>query len=44
MRRKKLMIIVISIAVAAVLAFGGYNVYRRPAVFRSLSDNSLSKG
>ncbi len=28
MRRKKLMIIVISIAVAAVLAFGGYNVYR----------------
>lgn len=44
MRRKKLMIIVISIAVAAVLAFGGYNVYRRPAVFSSLSDNSLSKG
>lgn len=43
MKRKKLMIIVIAIAVVAALAFGGYNVYRRPAMFRSLSDNSLSK-
>lgn len=41
MKRKKLMAAVIAVAVIAALAFGGYNIYRYPAMFRNLSDNSL---
>lgn len=42
MKRKKVLIAVIAVVVVITLAFGGYNIYRYPAMFRNLSDNSLS--
>lgn len=36
------MIVLIAVLVVAVLAFAGYNIYRYPAMFRSLKDNSLN--
>lgn len=42
MKRKKVLIAVIAVVVVIALAFGGYNIYRYPAMFRNLSDNSLS--
>ena len=42
MKHKKGLIAVIAVIVIFVLAFVGYNIYRYPAMFRSLTDNSLS--
>lgn len=42
MKRKRGLILVIAVLAILVLAFGGYNTYRYPAMFRSLSDNSLN--
>lgn len=42
MKRKKGLITGIIVLVIVILAFVGYNMYRHPAMFRSLSDNSLS--
>lgn len=39
---KKGWIAVIAVIVILALAFVGYNIYRYPAMFRSLTDNSLS--
>lgn len=41
MKSKKGLIVVIAVAAILVLGFGGYNIYRYPAMFRSLSNNSL---
>lgn len=41
MKGKKGLIAVIAVAAILVLGFGGYNIYRYPAMFRSLSNNSL---
>ena len=41
MNRKKGLIAVIAVIVIIALAFVGYNIYRYPAMFRSLTDNSL---
>lgn len=42
MKRKKSLIAGIAVIVIVALAFAGYNIYRYPAIFRSLSDNSLN--
>lgn len=42
MKRKKILIAGIAVIAIVVLAFAGYNIYRYPAMFRSLSDNSLN--
>lgn len=42
MKRKKSLIVGIAVIAIVVLAFVGYNIYRYPAMFRSLSDNSLN--
>ena len=42
MKRKKGLIVKISVLVIIVLAFAGYNIYRYPTIFRTLSDNSLN--
>ena len=42
MKRKKGLIAGIAVIVILILAFAGYNIYRYPAMFRSLKDNSLS--
>lgn len=42
MKRKKSLIAGIAVIVIVALAFVGYNIYRYPAMFRSLSDNSLN--
>ncbi len=43
MKRSKIGLIVgIVVMVVIVLAFAGYNIYRYPAMFRRLSDHSLS--
>lgn len=42
MKRKKSLIAGIAVIAIVVLAFVGYNIYRYPAMFRSLSDNSLN--
>lgn len=42
MKRKKGLIAVIAVIVIIALAFAGYNIYRYPAMFRSLTDNSLN--
>lgn len=41
MKRKKGWIAVIAIIAVVALAFVGFNIYRYPAMFRSLTDNSL---
>ncbi len=43
MKRKKGWIAVIAIIAVVALAFVGFNIYRYPARFRSLSDNSLNE-
>ncbi len=40
--KKESLIAGIIVLVIVILAFVGYNMYRHPAMFRSLSDNSLS--
>lgn len=42
MKHKKILIAAIVVVVIIALAFVGYNIYRYPAMFRSLTDNSLS--
>lgn len=42
MKRKKGLTAVIAVIVIIALAFAGYNIYRYPAMFRSLTDNSLN--
>lgn len=42
MKRKKSLIVGIAVIAIVALVFVGYNIYRYPAMFRSLSDNSLS--
>lgn len=42
MKRKKVLILGIAVLIILILAFVGYNIYRYPAMFRSLSDNSLN--
>ena len=42
MKRKKSLIAGIAVIAIVVLVFVGYNIYRYPAMFRSLSDNSLN--
>lgn len=42
MKRKIGLIAGIVVIVMAALAFAGYNIYRYPAMFRSLSDHSLN--
>lgn len=42
MKRKKSLIAGIAVISIVALAFVGYNIYRYPAMFRSLSDNSLN--
>lgn len=41
MKHKKALIAVIAVMVIIALTFAGYNSYRYPAMFRSLTDNSL---
>lgn len=43
MKNKKGLIFTIAMLAIIVLAFGGYQIYRYPAMFRSLSDESLSE-
>ena len=43
MKNKKRVITWVVILVIAVLLFAGYNLYRYPALFRSLSDQSLDE-
>lgn len=43
MKKKKGRIFMIAILAVLVLVFVGYNVYRYPAMFRSLSDESLGQ-
>ena len=40
MKRKKGLIAIIAVIVMIALVFVGYNIYRYPATFRSLKDNS----
>lgn len=42
MKRKKGWIAGIAVIAVIALLFGGYNLYRYPAMFRSLSDHSLN--
>lgn len=42
MKNKRGLILGMAVLVILVLAFVGYNIYRYPAMFRSLSDNSLN--
>lgn len=42
MKRKKSLIAGIVVIAIVALVFVGYNIYRYPAMFRSLSDNSLN--
>lgn len=42
MKWKKGLIAVIAVLLIIILAFAGYNIYRYPAMIRSLSDNSLN--
>ena len=42
MKRKKLLIFVIIVVLIAALPMVGYQIYRFPAMFRSLSDNFLN--
>ncbi len=42
MKRKKGLIAVIAVIVIIALTFVGYNIYRYPVMFRSLTDNSLN--
>lgn len=42
MKRKQTLIVGIAVIVIVALAFVGYNIYRFPAIFRNLSDNSLN--
>lgn len=42
MKRKKGLIVSILVLVIIALAFAGYQIYRYPAMIRSLSDNSLN--
>lgn len=42
MTRKKVLIAAIIVIVIIILAFVGYNIYRYPAMFRNLSNNSLN--
>lgn len=41
-RSKKALIMGIAVIVAVVLVFAGYQIYRYPAMFRNLSDRSLT--
>lgn len=43
MKRKRSWIVLIVVLLIAVVAFAGYNIYRFPAMFRHLSDKSLSE-
>lgn len=43
MKKKKALIFGIAVLAIIALAFGGYNIYRFPDMFRSLSDRSLSE-
>lgn len=43
MKRKRGFILGIIVLVIIVLIFAGYNIYRYPAMFRSLSDHSLNE-
>lgn len=43
MKNKKSLILIIAVLAVIVLGFGGYHVYRFPAAFRSLSDETLSE-
>lgn len=43
MKNKKGLIFGIAVVLVIVLAFAGYHVYRYPAMFRNLQDNSLSE-
>jgi len=43
MKKKKGLIMGIILLAVVVLVFAGYNIYRFPATFRSLSDESLSE-
>lgn len=43
MKRKRGLILGIVVLAILVLAFAGYNIYRYPAMLRSLSDNSLDE-
>ena len=42
MKNKRGIISVLVIAAVVILIFVGYNIYRHPAMFRNLSDESLS--
>lgn len=44
MRKKKLLIFGIVVLAVIALAYGGYNIYRFPAMFRRLSNGSLGEG
>lgn len=41
MKRKKSLTALIVVIIIIILAFAGYSIYRYPAIFRSLTDNSL---
>ena len=41
MKQKRVWIAAVVVLVLAVLAFAGYNIYRYPAMFRNLTDDSL---
>ena len=43
MRKKKIIIPIVIIAAIAIIAVVGYNIYRYPASFRSLTDESLGE-
>ena len=42
MKRKKGLIAIVAVIFIVALVFVGYNIYRYPAMFRSLTDNSLN--
>ena len=42
MKRKRGIIAAVALIAVVVLVFVGYNIYRYPALFKSLSDESLS--
>lgn len=41
--RKSFIIVLVVLVVLLVIGVVGYNIYRYPATFRNLSDNSLSE-